>query len=135
MRETRSACSGWSSTIKALPIELSLGASSAPPDLDRPTRPTLMAPERRARAPGREAGRSRDVQLDDVGVVQLVIALDGLAIKDPRAPDAGRLQRVPEFVMDLPGQVQDGAADGQCERPRPIGRLARDFRVDSQHSQ
>ena len=68
-------------------------------------------------------------------VVQFVIALDGLAIEDPRSPDAGRLQRMLEVPMDLPGQVQDGAADGQRERPRPIGRLAGDFGVDPQYTQ
>ena len=51
------------------------------------------------------------MQLDDVGVVQLVVALDRLALEDPRAPDPGELQRVLEVAMDLPGQIQDGAAD------------------------
>jgi hypothetical protein len=34
------------------------------------------------------------MQLDDVGIVELVIALDGLAVEDARTPDSSRLERM-----------------------------------------
>ena len=74
------------------------------------------------------------MQLDDVGVVQLVVALDGLAVEDARAPDPGRLQRMLEVPVNFPGQIQHGAADGKRERSGPIGGLAGDFRVDPKHT-
>src|SRR5512135_957216 len=57
-----------------------------------------------------------DMQLDDVGVVQLVVALDRLAFEDPRPPDLGEFQRLFEIAMDFPGQVHDRAADRDRER-------------------
>ena len=35
---------------------------------------------------------SGDMQLDDVGILQLVVPLDGLAVEDARAPDPGGFQ-------------------------------------------
>ena len=75
------------------------------------------------------------MQLDDVGVVQLVVAFDGLAVEDAGAPDPGRLQRMLEVPMNVPGQIQDGTADGKREWSGPIGGFARDFRVDPEHPQ
>ena len=57
------------------------------------------------------------MQLDDVAVVQLVVPLDGLAFEDAGAPDPGEFQRLLEVAMDLPGQVENRAADGDGERP------------------
>src|SRR5207249_11487179 len=107
MRATRSACSGWSSTIRAIPIVVVLAVSRGWP---RP--PGLPESVEAASTPaGRPAGGgvdgSRDVELDDVGVVQLVVALDGLSLKDAGTPDPGRFQRMFEVPVDLPGQVQD----------------------------
>ena len=107
------------------------GASSCEP----PARASLRGSSGGPVLPGRSSSRSRDMQLDDVGVVELVVALDRLAFEDARTPDPGELQRVLEVAMDLPGQVQDRAADGHGERLRSIDRLARDFGVDAKHSQ
>ena len=85
--------------------------------------------------PAATLDRLIDVQLDDVGIVQLVVPLDRLAFEDARPPDPGEFQRVLEVLVDLPGQIENRAADGHGERPRPIDRLARDFRVDPKHSQ
>ena len=57
----------------------------------------------------------------------------GLPVEDTGAPDPGRLQRMLEVPVNLPGQIQDGTADGKREWSGPIGGLAWDFRVDPEH--
>ena len=135
MRATSSACSGWSSTIRAVPIVQFPALSGL--DLAS-TRGSTVSHGNLDTEHACSAGRpptQRDVQLDHVAVVQLVVALDGLPVEDAGAPDPRRLQRMLEVPMNLPGQIQDRAADGKRERPGPIGRLARDLRIDSHHSQ
>ena len=75
------------------------------------------------------------MKLDDIGVMQLVVLLDSLSVKNATAPDPGEFQRLLEVLVNVPGQVQNGAADGHGERSRPINRFARDFRVNAKHSQ
>jgi len=53
------------------------------------------------------------MQLHDVGVMQHMVPLDGLAVEDACAPDPGRFQRVLEVLVNVPGEVEDGATDGQ----------------------
>src|SRR6188768_1165335 len=74
------------------------------------------------------------MQFDDVSVVKLVIALHRLPLEHTGPPDPGEFQCVLEIAMDFPGQVEHRTADWHCEWFRPIGRLARDFREDSQNS-
>src|SRR5690242_2862253 len=78
---------------------------------------------------------SLDVELDNVGVVELVVAFDRLPFEDPIAPDLGELERLLEVAVDLPGEVQYGAADRNGERLGPIGRLAGQFGVNSHDAQ
>ena len=70
------------------------------------------------------------MQLNDIGVVELMVAFDRLPLEDARAPDLGEFERTLKVAVNFPGQIQDVTADGDGERPRSIDRLARDFRVD-----
>src|SRR3954451_13251096 len=74
---------------------------------------------------------SLDVELDDVGVVELVVAFDRLPFEHPLAPDLGELERLLEVAVDLPGEVQYGAADREGERLGPIGGLAGQLGINS----
>ena len=73
------------------------------------------------------------MQLNDVGIMKLVVALDGLAVEHARTPDPSRLERMLEVPMNFPGQIQDRAADGEREGSGPIDGLSGDFRVDPEH--
>ena len=73
------------------------------------------------------------MQLDDVGIVELVVTLHGLSVEDAGAPNPRRLQRVLEVPMNLPGQIQDGAADGKSEWSGPIGGFTGNFREHPDH--
>ena len=72
------------------------------------------------------------MQLNQVTVVQFVVALDTLAIENARTPNSGGLQRMLEITMDFPGKVQHGATDGKREGSGPIGWLARHLGINSQ---
>ena len=52
------------------------------------------------------------MQFHNIRVMQLVVPLHCLTFKDTGAPDAGELQCVLEVLMNIPGQVKNGAADG-----------------------
>ena len=51
------------------------------------------------------------MQLDNVVILENVVAADGLAVERPAAPDAGRLQLLLEIVVNAPGELGDRAAD------------------------
>ncbi len=74
------------------------------------------------------------MKLDNIAVTQLVVLLDSLPVKNATAPDPGEFQCLLEVLVDIPGQVENRATDGQGERPRPINRFARDFRVNTKDS-
>jgi hypothetical protein len=52
------------------------------------------------------------MQFDDIGIMQLVIPLDCLAVKNTLAPDAGKFQRVLELPVNVPGEIQNATTDG-----------------------
>ena len=130
---------GWSSTIRAVPI-VPFPAVSRPgfdhvAIRDCRHRRTLLDAVPSSRLKIGATIAHDDMQLDDVAVVQLVVAFHGLAVENTGAPDPSGLQRLLEIPMNFPGQIQDGTADGKREWFGPIGRFARDFRVDPQHPQ
>src|SRR6266446_7358839 len=73
------------------------------------------------------------VQLNDVLIVQHVIALDALAVKDAGAPDAGGLEVLRKIAMHLGRQFDQRAARRARERRRHVRRLARLLGIDADH--
>ena len=51
------------------------------------------------------------MQFDDIGIMQLVIPLDCLAVKNTLTPDPGEFQAVLEFLVNVPGEIKDAATD------------------------
>ena len=57
------------------------------------------------------------MQFHNIRVMQLVVPLHRLTFKDTGAPDAGEFQCVLKVLMNIPGQVKNGAADRESEGP------------------
>ena len=70
------------------------------------------------------------MNLHDVSILQLIVPLDHLAVVDRFAPDPGVFESGDEVLVNLPGQILQGAAPGDHERFIEIGLFARVLRVD-----
>src|SRR5215471_3490511 len=72
-----------------------------------------------------------NVQLNNVFIVQHVIARHGLAVVDAAAPDTGRLELVGEVAMNQLGHLQYGTTSRTSERRIHVRRLSRLLAVDA----
>src|SRR5205823_14976417 len=87
------------------------------------------------RTPKRKTSPPSRMQLDNVLVVQHVVARDGLAVEHAGAPHLRLLERVQKVAMHEAGQFQHRAADRAGKRRLHVGRLARLLRVDADHAE